>query len=74
MRGRRFFRNIAALFGVAGPLWVGFVAWHGPVFTAEANILPVPITIIYPGEVIKDGSLIDHDFSTDSPEQQTSRG
>ena len=67
MRGRWFFKNIAALFGVAGPLWVCFVAWHGPAFAAEANILPVPITIIYPGEVIKDGSLIDHDFSTDAP-------
>ena len=67
MRGRRFFKNFAALSGVAGSLGVCFVAWPGLVFAAEANILPVPITIIYPGEVIKDGSLIDHDFSTDSP-------
>jgi flagellar basal body P-ring formation protein FlgA len=67
MRSRRSFRNFAARFGVSRLLWLGVVTWHGTVLAADSKFLPVPITIIYPGEVIKDGSLTDHDFSTDSP-------
>jgi flagella basal body P-ring formation protein FlgA len=34
-----------------------------PLSAAEANVLPVPAVTIYPGDVIRDGQLVDREFT-----------
>jgi flagellar basal body P-ring formation protein FlgA len=67
MRGKRFFMDLSMRFGLPWLLGLGVMSSEDVALAAEPNILPVPIAIIYPGEVIKDNSLIDHDFSADFP-------
>jgi flagella basal body P-ring formation protein FlgA len=67
MRGKRFFMDLSRRFGLPWLLGLGVMSLEDVALAAEPNILPVPIAIIYPGEVIKDNSLIDHDFSADFP-------
>ncbi len=59
--------NLAARQGLLGLLGLGLMNCESPLLAAEPNILPVPAVIIYPGDVIKDNSLIDRDFSADFP-------
>lgn len=67
MRGKRLSMNLAMRLGLPGLLALGVLNWGSAVLAAESNILPVPNVIIYPGEVIRDQSLVDRDFSADSP-------
>ncbi len=53
--------------GLLGLLWFGLMNWESSLVAAELNMLPVPTVIIYPGDVIKDNSLVDRDFSADFP-------
>ena len=67
MRGMRLFMNLAVRRGLLGLLGFGLMNWESSLVAAELNMLPVPTVIIYPGDVIKDNSLVDRDFSADFP-------
>ncbi|MGA9487298.1 MAG: flagellar basal body P-ring formation chaperone FlgA [Methylocella sp.] len=67
MRGMRLFMYLAVRRGLLGLLWFGLMNWESSLVAAELNMLPVPTVIIYPGDVIKDNSLVDRDFSADFP-------
>ncbi len=59
--------NLAVRRGLLGLLGFGLMNWESSLVAAELNMLPVPTVIIYPGDVIKDNSLVDRDFSADFP-------
>jgi len=63
----RLFMNLAVRQGLLGLLGFGFMNCESSLVAAEPNMLPVPTVIIYPGDVIKDNSLVDRDFSADFP-------
>ena len=53
--------------GLLGLFGFGLMNCESSLVAAEPNLLPVPTVIIYPGDVIKDNSLVDRDFSADFP-------
>lgn len=59
--------NLAVKRGLLGLLGFGLMNCNSSLFAAEPYILPVPGIMIYPGDVIKDNSLVDRDFSMDIP-------
>jgi flagella basal body P-ring formation protein FlgA len=63
----RLFMNFAVRQGLLGLLGFGLMNCESSLVAAEFNMLPVPTVIIYPGDVIKDNSLVDRDFSADFP-------
>jgi flagellar basal body P-ring formation protein FlgA len=67
MREKWLPMNRAARHRLLALLWLSLMNCGSSLYAAESNILPVPSIIIYPGEVIKDNFLIDHDFSADRP-------
>lgn len=50
---------------VCGILIFGAVAWESSLCAADPHVLPVPSVTIYPGTVIKDTWLVDHEVSVD---------
>lgn len=58
-------RVIAERLAPFGLLVLGSVA-AGALRAAEANFLPVPLTTIYPGEAIRESSVVDREFPSGS--------
>ena len=59
--------SLAVRQGLFGLLGLLLIICESSLLAAEPYILPVPGLVIYPGDVIKDNSLIDRDFSADFP-------
>jgi flagella basal body P-ring formation protein FlgA len=65
MRGKWPSMKLAMKWGLIGLL--GLMNCESSLLAAEPYILPVPAIILYPGDVIKDNSVVDRDFSADFP-------
>ncbi len=59
--------NLAVRQGLLGLFGFGLMNCESSLVAAKPNLLPVPTVIIYPGDVIKENSLVDRDFSADFP-------